>query len=262
MRLLLVAAALVLLSAAPARAADVLPDIAQLVPRDLVVKHTKVDGEKRLHLGFSSTATNVGAGPLTLHGRRRSTERKRMAVDQIVTQRKGPPRLIRNGGLMQYEVHPDHQHWHFANFETYELRSADGTRLLGTDRKTGFCLGDRQRAPRARSVPNFSPVPLQGDTCGLGQPGLLSLFAGISPGWADRYAAHIEGQYIDITGLESGRYLVVHWANVRQRIAESDYANNMSATRFELTQRRDASRLPRIRVLRRCPASLTCPARG
>lgn len=258
LRLACLALCLALLPAsASALPGDVLPDLTQLTPRDLVVKKRTIDGERRFHLGFSSTAANVGAGSLTLHGHRRTRDRKSMRVDQLVDRRKGPPRLIRDVGRMSYEVHPDHEHWHFVGFEKYEIRSADGTQLLGKDRKTGFCLGDRILAPRARKVPNFSPVPLQGDTCGLGRPGLLGLFAGISPGWADRYAAHLEGQFIDVTGLESGTYVVLHWANVLRRIAESDYANNVSSTRFTMQWR--SGRLPRIDVLRRCAASITCP---
>lgn len=254
-----IACAGLLLPATPAAARDVLPDIVQLVPRDLDVKRATVDGRKRIHLGFSSTAANVGAGSLDLHGHRRSRKRKTMRVDQFVTQRQGPPRVIRDVGKMSYELHPDHDHWHFLGFEEYELRSGDGDTLLGRDRKTGFCLGDRILAPGARKVPNFSPVPLQGDTCGLGRPGLLGLFAGISPGWADQYAAHLEGQYIDITGLPSGQYIVLHWANALRRIAESDYANNVSATRFVL--RTGTGRVPEVRVLRHCPASMRCPRR-
>lgn len=251
-------------AAAPAHAADVdvLPDLAQLAPRDLVVKHVRVDGRKRVHLGFSSTATNIGAGPLTLHGYRRSRDKPTMRVDQLVDRSEGPARLLRDVGRMSYVVHPDHKHWHLLRFEEYEIRSGDSTRLMGQDRKTGFCLGDRILAPGAREVPNFSPVPLQGDTCGLGRPGLLGLFAGISPGWADRYAAHLEGQYIDVTNLPSGQYVLLHWANVLAKIAESDYDNNMSSTRFAWRRSSDPDRLPRVRVLRRCPGSITCPAPG
>lgn len=235
-----------------------LPDIAQLAPRDMVLKRVQVDGRTRFHLGFSSTATNVGAGPLTLHGYRRSLVRSRMRVDQLVDQHDGSVRLIRDVGRMSFVVHPDHNHWHLLGFEEYEIRSSNSTRLMGTDRKTGFCLGDRLPAPGAASIPNFSPVPLQGDTCGLGRPGLLGLFAGISPGWADRYAAHLEGQYIDVTKLPTGRYVLVHWANSLRRIEESNYANNVSSTRFAIGWQRNRHKLPELRVLRRCPGTPQC----
>ena len=237
-----------------------LPDLAQLAPRDLIVTKRQIGDRTRFRLGFSSTATNVGAGPLTLYGYRCSRKVEKMRVNQLVDRRDGATRVVRDVGRMSYVVHPDHRHWHLLGFEEYEIRSGDGRRLVGTDRKTGFCLGDRLPAPNAQAVPNFTPVPLQGDTCGLGQPGLMGLFAGISPGWADRYAAHLEGQYIDITGLESGQFVLVQFVNVLGRIAETRYENNASSTRFALRWRRDPDRLPKLRVLRRCPGSITCPA--
>lgn len=252
MRLLWAVLSCVLILAVPAAAQDVLPDLRQVAPADLVVTKR---GE-RVRLGFSSTATNMGAGPLTLHGFRPNTDTPKMRVDQLIDQRDGSARLVRDVGSMLYALHPDHDHWHFMGFEEYELRSADGKRLVGRDRKTGFCLGDRIPAPGAERLPSFNPAPLQGDTCGLGRPDLTSLFAGISPGWADQYAANLEGQYIDITGVPAGRYVLVHWVNTLGRIVEADYANNASSTRFQL--KRPAGKKPRVKVLRRCPGLITC----
>jgi hypothetical protein len=167
--------------------------------------------------------------------------------------------LIRDVGLMSYVVHPDHRHWHLLNFERYEVRTGDAAAVLATDHKTGFCLGDRYPAPGGETLPGFSPVALQGDTCGLGQPDLTGLFVGISIGWADRYAAHLEGQYVDVTDLESGDYVLVHRLNLDGKIAETDYSNDASSVRFRLTVPADGS-TPSARVLRRCPGADACPA--
>ena len=37
-----------------------------------------------------------------------------------------------------------------------------------------------------------------------------TIVEGITVGWGDNYPANIEGQYIDITGIAPGRYLLVH----------------------------------------------------
>lgn len=262
LRLLIVLTAAVLWAApASAQTADVLPDLDQMVPIDLGVKARTVGHRRVFHLGFASAAANVGAGPLTLHGYRRTRRVNRMHVDQIVDQSSGPGRLIRDVGVMSYVVHPDHHHWHLLGFERYEIRSADGQRPLARDHKMGFCLGDRFALPHADTLPAFVPVALQGDTCGLGQPGLTGLFAGISVGWADRYDANIEGQYIDVTHLASGTYVLVHRLNTNGRLAESNYTNNASSVRFRLRWRRDRRRPPRVRVLRECAASDVCPPR-
>jgi len=233
---------------------DIAPDLDQLVPSGLVIDKLRIDGLPRFRLGFSSAAANVGAGPLTLHGYRESEAAPTMRVDQLVDRSDGPRRLVRDVGEMSYVVHPDHKHWHLLGFERYELRDASGTQSLGTDRKTGFCLGDRYAIPDSETLPGFSPAPLQGDTCGLGRPDLTSLFAGISVGWADRYAPQIEGQYIDITSVRTGNYVLVHRLNTDSRIVESDFTNNASSVRFSLRWNRQ----PRIKIIRRCPDSAMC----
>ena len=80
------------------------------------------------------------------------------------------------------------------------------------------------------------------------------MFAGISVGWADQYAAQIEGQYIDVTSVPSGKYVLVHRLNTDSRIVESDYTNNASSIRFSLRW----DRQPRIKLIRRCPDSAMC----
>lgn len=253
---------LAVLTPAPAVAHenDVLPDLDQIVPTDLVVKSKMVGPHRVWRLGFASAAANVGAGPLTLHGYRRSRKVTSMRVDQLINQLSGGVRLLRDVGRMSYVVHPDHKHWHLLGFEKYELRAPGDDRVsLRTDRKTGFCLGDRYAIPGADKLVGFNRVPLQGDTCGLGRPGLTSLFVGISTGWADRYEAHIEGQYIDITDAPSRKYVLVHRVNVDGRIAESNYANNASSVLFSLNWLNGRDEAPRLTVLRRCPGTATCP---
>jgi hypothetical protein len=251
------AAALCALPTAPAGATDVLPDLDQIVPMDLSVRGKLVNGGRRVfRLGFASASANVGPGDLTIHGYRPNRTVNSMRTDQLVDQTQGPARLIRDVGRMGFIVHPDHRHWHFVGFERYQLRHRG--RLVRTDRKTGFCLGDRYAIPQAPTLEGFNPTPLQGDTCGLAQPGLVSLFAGISTGWADRYEPHIEGQYIDVTGLPAGEYVLTHVVNPHRAILESDYTNNASSVRFTLRWPGGPRVTPRIRVLRRCPATATC----
>jgi hypothetical protein len=238
---------------------DVLPDLNQVTPASVMVKHVVVRGRDRFRLGFDSATENVGSGPLTLHGFRPNRRTPTMQVNQLVSQRDGSTRLIRNVGLMSYAIHPTHNHWHFLDFARYELRPAGGfgpTRR--GDRKTGFCLGDRYRAPGARKMPGFQPFPAQGDTCGLGQTGLLGLFAGISTGYGDEYEAQLEGQYIDITGLPPGRWNIVHTANAGQRLLESDYSDNSASLLVSIDWPRGKREMPRVQVLKRCAEAASC----
>jgi hypothetical protein len=252
------ALALIAPSAAAAQGIDMLPDLDQQVPTNLSVKRTATPAGVREHLGFDSAAANVGDGDLRLLGYRRTATAPTMRVNQIVDRTQGDPRVVRDVGVMSYVVHPDHKHWHLLGFERYELRrpGASGA-SLALDQKTGFCLGDRFAVPNAGALPGFSPTPLLADTCGLGQPNLTGIFAGISVGYADVYKAHIEGQYIDVTALPQGRYVLTHTVNTDGLLAESDLSNNASSVLFRLT-RRHPNAVPRVQVLRTCPQSESC----
>ncbi len=259
----LIAAALaalaVLAPPAAAHPGDVLPDLDQVAPTGLQVSTLKLGPRRVFRLGFESAAANVGPGPLTIHGHRPNRTQTTMAVDQLVSRMLGGPRLVRDVGTMSYVVHPDHRHWHLLGFERYELRGpGSDTAAVRHDRKTGFCLGDRYAIPHARRVPNFNSTPTYPYRCGLGRPNLLSFVSGISPGWADNYRAQVEGQFIDITDAPSGTHVLVHTVNPDRRISERDYSNNSSSIRFALSWRTGRDK-PRIRVLRRCPASESCP---
>ena len=256
------ALAAIVVSATPAVAHpnDVLPDLDQIAPTGLQVSSKLVGGKRVFRLGFASAAANIGPGPLTLHGFRPNRKVNVMRVDQLVTQLQGPARQLRDVGRMSYVVHPDHRHWHLLGFERYELRIPGVEKpSIRHDRKTGFCLGDRFAIPDAKDLAGFNPTPQQGDTCGPGRPDLLGIFAGISTGWADRYEAQIEGQYIDITRAPARKYVLVHTVNPDGLLAESDYTNNASSVLFSLdwADGRDAE--PRVKVLRKCPQSASCP---
>ena len=57
--------------------------------------------------------------------------------------------------------------------------------------------------------------------------------SGISPGWEDTYPWFIPDQYIDITNVPDGRYLVINRVNVSGAVAESDTANDVSTACVE-----------------------------
>jgi hypothetical protein len=249
-----------LVCAAPASAqtADLLPDLVQVTPSSLNVKQVNVTGRPKFRLGFASATENRGKGPLTVHGFRPYREVRTMQVDQLVRQTDGTSRLVRSVGGMQYVHHPDHQHWHFVGFVTYTLRALAAPDQMRRDRKTGFCLGDRYVIRGGRSLSGYDPAPSHADLCGMRQPGLEGLFAGISVGYADRYEAHLEGQFVDLTGLPEGRYVLTHTVNPEGTLVESDYSDNASSLLVGLRWLKGPNKLPRVRVWRRCPGAASC----
>jgi hypothetical protein len=228
---------------APA-AAELLPDLDQETPNQLLIAHV---GHHWL-LGFQSAVRNVGAGPLLVNGRRSSRATPFMQAEQQVMKQDRSSDVYRGVGRLRYVRSPDHQHWHLLRFERYALRSLTDPGVVVRDRKQGFCLSNgfaegwcSQDRPRARVV----DMGLRPD-----------------PTYADVYKARVEGQEIavDRRSAPSGRYDLVHTVNPAGRLREASTANDSSSVEISLTWPRDRDRAPRVRVLKRCPGSPTCGA--
>ncbi len=232
---------------------ELLPDLDQRAPEDLVA----IARAGGFFLGFTSAVDNLGAGPLRIRGWR-SRGMARMRADQVIELRGGGTRVVRDVGTLLYQTHPPHRHWHFQEFENYELRRAGDHAIVGRDRKSGFCLVDRYGRTSVR-VPHAGP-PRFLDNCGAGQPDLRSVQQGSSPGYVDRYPAFFHGQDVDITAIPAGVYVLVHRANPTRVVREARYSNDTASVRLRLAWPAGRSALPRVTVLRRCPASEFCPA--
>ena len=232
----------------PKVAARLLPDLRQEPPTGLVLTHPG----RRFRIGFDSAATNVGGGPLTIVGSRPGRGTATMDAGQIIPLQGGGRRRRGSVGVLRYVTSPDHSHWHLVPFMNYELRRAANLERVGRDRKTGFCLGDRYDAGIA--LPRKPSDRVYRTRCGLHNRALLRIVEGISVGYGDDYAANLEGQYVDITGVPAGRYYLVHEVNADRRLRERRYANNVSWLLLRLSWSRGA---PRVAVLERCDPGTT-----
>ena len=241
------------ISDAPSQGSRLLPDLDQEAPSGLLVSRAPHSWE----LGFASAVRNVGAGPLIIDGHRFSRMEETMAAQQVIIRTAGPREVVRGAGRLRYTRSPDHEHWHLLHFDRYELRRPGGDRALVRDRKTGFCLGDRYDVddPALAAKP---PEPAYRSRCGLERPGLWGVREGISVGYGDDYDANLEGQYLRLSGLRAGRYLLVHRANADRGLLEASYRNNASSLLLRLRWR---GGVPRIRVLAVCPDRDRCRVR-
>ncbi len=228
----------------PTGAPERLPDLDQVAPYGLEVSRDRSRGGYRL--GFGSAVNNLGAGALIISGRRPRASVPTMTADQLIERAGAPLAVVEGVGGLRYVRSPDHEHWHLLGFERYELRRPAGPDALVTDRKTGFCLGDRYAVRRARDLPRRPPDPVYTHRCGLRGTARLAIVQGISVGYGDEYEPNLEGQSLSLRGLEDGRYLLVHRVNVDRRLLESSYANNASSLLIRLRWR--AGR-PSVRVL-------------
>jgi glucose/arabinose dehydrogenase len=233
-----------------------LPDLDQATPSGLVITRAGPRSRPVYRLGFRSAVSNVGVGPLVINGHRSGLDTAAMSADQLIEREGAPQEVVPGVGELRFVVSPDHRHWHLLRFERYELRRAGRGKAAVSDRKTGFCLGDRY-AVRS-SLPAAPAAPVYTSRCGLGDTRLLGIQEGISVGYGDDYAANLEGQYLPLTGLRAGRYVLVHRVNRDRRLRELDYTNNTASLLLELRWR---NRQPEVRILRKCPDTDRCDRR-
>jgi hypothetical protein len=227
----LLAALLPVLVAAGGAPTASLPDLDQAAPLGVSV----IEHDGRLLLVFGSAVDNVGPGPLVVEGKRVGGVMR--AWQLIGTRRYALPTPLR------YVRSETHQHWHLVAFERYELHRSGV--LVGRDHKTGFCLNDAYETRALNRAPRWT------GECGQRQPGARSVSQGISPGFGDDYVPEKEGQSIDVTGLPSGRYVLVHRANPDRTLRERSYANNAASVSIRLRGRE-------VDVLAHCPDSARC----
>ncbi|MFL5825228.1 MAG: lysyl oxidase family protein [Thermoleophilaceae bacterium] len=239
---------------AGAGAGELLPDLVQGVPTQVGVASAAESDGTHWYLGFKSSVWNAGDGPLLIHGRDRYLNGTvpYMVADQIVHRDSGPDTTYDGIGQLHYYEGGNHNHWHFEPFDRYELvRPSDGA-SMAPDLKQGFCLGDR------RSVtPGNAAVFTQ--TCRPNEPDAATVDEGMTVGWADDYMPQVEGQKIEITGLQPGIYWLVHRVNGTRAIQETNYDNNASSVAIRISWASGPGGTPAFAVLRACPGAATCP---
>ncbi|KAM9359936.1 protein-lysine 6-oxidase [Symphorus nematophorus] len=130
------------------------------------------------------------------------------------------PQRVKNQGTADFlpskpryawEWHSCHNHFHSMDeFSLYELLDASTQRHVAEGHKASFCLEDT--------------------SC---DPGYYRRFActshtqGLSPGCYDTYNADIDCQWIDITDVSPGKYILKVTVNPRQQVPESNFNNNV-----------------------------------
>lgn len=240
---------------------QLLPDLDLVAPAGLVVQSVGGAANRRFRLGFVSAAGNVGAGPLIVRGRRESLATPAMVADQTVPDANGDTATRAGVGTLVYVQEESHEHWHLLRFMAYELRRSSDFKLVRPDRKTGFCLGDRYNVDASARMAGEPATPVYDTNCGPEERDLLGILEGVSVGWGDVYEAWRDAQYIDVTGLPAGRYLLVHRVNPGRPLLESRYGNNASSALISLFWPRGRESKPKVRILASCPDSARCALR-
>jgi hypothetical protein len=111
-----------------------------------------------------------------------------------------------------------HNHYHFQGYSQFQLLTLEGE-VVASGHKQGYCMQDSTRqsnlpGPRVRCrAEYFCENP------------------GISMGWSDVYGNDIDCQWVDITDIAAGEYLLRMELNVERRFLESTTENNVAAVK-------------------------------
>ena len=211
----------------PVRAAsDRLPNLRMLPLADWRIQN--VNGRRLLR--FTTIMANAGPGHFEVRGRRPDTSTKRMKIRQVIFDSAGGSRLVSTGAIGRY-AGDGHDHWHVQRIMTYELYKVDNPATMRAGAKAGFCFLDttpwRLGLPHARQHPYY-----QESWCGTRQT--LSNRVGISVGWGDRYPWDFAFQWIDVTGLPTGRYIVRSTVDIGDWYRETDDYDNCRWARIRI----------------------------
>nr|XP_057917730.1 protein-lysine 6-oxidase-like [Doryrhamphus excisus] len=111
----------------------------------------------------------------------------------------------------QWDWHSCHQHYHSMEaFSNYDLLDATTGRKVAEGHKASFCLEDTGCDPGIRR-----------------RYACTAHTQGLSPGCHDLYAANIDCQWIDITDVAPGNYIMKITVNPNFHVLESDFTNNI-----------------------------------
>ncbi|KAM9841039.1 protein-lysine 6-oxidase [Aulostomus maculatus] len=129
------------------------------------------------------------------------------------------PQRVKNQGTADFlpsrpryswEWHSCHQHYHSMDeFSHYDLLDSSTHHSVAEGHKASFCLEDT--------------------SCDYGyyrRYACTSHTQGLSPGCYDTYNADIDCQWIDITDVKPGNYILKISVNPYYQVPESDYSNN------------------------------------
>ena len=206
----------------PARADDRDPTVLACHPHEVANDQPA----PRRCLRFETHAANTGRGPLELRHR----------ADELVAQSRVLQRVYRSDGTFQdgsagsFVLDPAHGHFHYEDFAVaYLWRSDARGRKLGRTpirrgSKAGFCLMDGyayRAGPPARYSSPHACYPTH-----VGEGGEVAQVSGISPGWVDVYDVSVAHQYIEVSGVPDGYYLLQIVLDPHRRLRETTRVDN------------------------------------
>ena len=127
-----------------------------------------------------------------------------------------------------FEYSACHDHYHFRDFTDYRLLDQDGV-VIAQGHKQSFCLLDMEPVGSASmpSPPGTRPTPEPTGEVSVqrvgGEPSGCNY---LSAGWADIYGVGTPCQWVDVTDVPAGSYVLQLSVNPLGRVAEVSIENN------------------------------------
>jgi hypothetical protein len=199
---------------------------------------SEVDEEgAHLCLRFDQITANPGEGPMELRFSVPSNERPPVTNSfQRIYSSDGVSYQDRFAGQMVF--HPVHDHYHFSSFGQTSLWKIgpNGAQLVRAGRKVSFCLtdvfielwGQKGDGPRTYNAPDcLFPA--------FSSNGSDFFIQGITNGWADVYDWFLPDQYIEVTGVPDGVYVLQTVADPDNLLLEANESNNCGSVTIQLS---------------------------
>ncbi|MFG2130956.1 lysyl oxidase family protein [Streptomyces sp. NPDC048751] len=202
------------------------PDLRSLPAWDISI----TDGEDgdiagKDYLAFSANVWNAGPAPLVVDGFRKPGA-ELMDSYQYYYDAKGKQVGYSPAGTMEWDPRVGHEHWHFTDFASYQLLSADQTKRVRSG-KEAFCLANTDAVDYTVKNANWHPYNTDLSTA-CGEHSAISVREVLDVGSGDTYTQYRPGQSFDITGLPNGTYYIKVIANPAKRLQETNLKNNVS----------------------------------
>ncbi|MDO0934803.1 lysyl oxidase family protein [Streptomyces sp. DG2A-72] len=208
------------------------PDLRSLPAFNIAISDGE-DGDApgKDYLAFSANVWNAGPAPLVVDGFR-SPGKDLMDAYQYFYDAAGKQVGYTPTGTMEWDPRVGHEHWHFTDFASYRLLSADQTKEVRSG-KEAFCLANTDAVDYTVKNANWKPYNTDLSTA-CGQENSISVREVLDVGSGDTYTQNIPGQSFDITDVPNGTYYIQVIANPEKRLKETKTTNNVALRKVVL----------------------------
>lgn len=217
------------------------PDLRSLPAWDIGISDGE-DGDVpgKDYMVFSANVWNAGPAPLVVDGFR-SPGKALMDAYQYFYDATGKQVGYTPTGTMEWDARVGHEHWHFTDFASYRLLSANQKEIVRSG-KEAFCLANTDAVDYTVKNANWHPNNTDLSTA-CGQESSISVREVLDVGSGDTYTQYRPGQSFDVTDLPNGTYYIQVIANPEKRLQESNLKNNVALRKVVLSGKTGARKV-------------------